>query len=68
MYTSINFKTKKELKEYIKAGKRVSVWDPSPFNNNVDNGTVYLEGPHYPMPHKWYAKATVLNGAIIKIS
>jgi hypothetical protein len=31
------------------------------------NGTVFLEGPHYPEPHKWYAECEVRNGQIIKV-
>jgi hypothetical protein len=49
MYTSINFKTKKKLKEAVK------------------NGTVTLEGPHYPEPHRWYAQAELKEGVIVKV-
>lgn len=30
-------------------------------------GTVYLEGPHYPQPHKWYATAVMENGIVKKV-
>jgi hypothetical protein len=33
--------------------------------NFVANGSVSLEGPHYPKPHSWYASAIVKNGAIV---
>ena len=31
------------------------------------NGRVFLEGPHYPAPHSWYAEATLENGAVVKV-
>jgi len=71
MYTIENFKTKKALKEAVAAGKLVSVYQPGGLDK-VDytkfSGTVTLEGPHYPQPHKWYARATVENGHIVKVS
>jgi hypothetical protein len=67
-YTDINFKTKKALKEAVTAGTAVTVYQPGPFGGNVpDNGQVYLEGPHYPAPHTWYAKATMKDGLVVKV-
>jgi len=68
MYTTKNFKTKKALREAIKNGERVTVFDPGPFRNVVKNGKVFLEGPHYPEPHKWYAKGIVKNGILVGVS
>lgn len=68
-YTDINFKTKKALKEALVNGERITVYQPGPFGSNIDpNGTVYLEGPHYPAPHTWYAKATLKDGVVVKVS
>ncbi len=68
-YTTTNFKTKKALKEALAAGKRVTYYQPGLCGDSCPtDGTVYLEGPHYPAPHTWYAKATVKDGAVIKIS
>jgi hypothetical protein len=68
MYTYTNFKTKKALKEAIAAGKQVTVFQPGPFGGNEpSNGTVYLEGPHYPAAHSWYAEATLKDGVIVKV-
>ena len=67
MYTVINFRTKKALKDAVKAGTPVEVFSPGPFPC-PQNGTVYLEGPHYPEPHKWYAQVTVANGIVIKVT
>jgi hypothetical protein len=66
-YTDTNFKTKKALKEAIAAGKEVTCYDPGPFNTVPTNGTVYLEGPHYPAPHTWYAQGTMKDGVLIKV-
>ena len=69
MYTGRNFKTKKALKEAIAAGQTVSYYQPGPFGGNEPReGTIYLEGPHFPAAHTWYAKATVTNGRIIKVA
>ena len=68
MYTDIDFKTKKSLKEAVAAGKRVTYHQPGPFGGNEpDDGTISLEGPHYPAALTWYAQATVQGGAITKV-
>lgn len=69
-YTVHNYKTKKALREALKAGDLIEVYQPGPFGGpgTIHNGTVYLEGPHYPEPHKWYAKGEVKDGKLIKVS
>jgi len=68
MYTRENFKTKKALKEAIAAGRKIGYWQPGPFGGNEPlDGTIFLEGPHYPEPHRWYASAVVENGYIVKV-
>lgn len=68
MYTSINFKTKKELSEAIKAGKYITVYQPNEmFPAETQNGVCYLEGPHYPQAHKWYAQGVLQNGRLISV-
>lgn len=66
MYVSPNFKTKKALKEAVADGKEVTVYSPGPFPAK-QNGTEYVEGPHYPAPHSWYAQVTVKDGKVIKV-
>jgi hypothetical protein len=66
MYTDINFKSKKALKEALAAGKKISIYSPGPFPAPTD-GRVSLEGPHYPEPHKWYAQAFIENGFVKSI-
>ena len=68
MYTTINFKTKKALKEALANGEKLTVYQPGPFGNEPNKREkVCLEGPHYPEPHKWYAEAILKDGYIIKV-
>ena len=68
MYTHINFKTKKALKEAVASGRRITYYQPGPFGGNEpQNGNIVVEGPHNPEPHSWYASCTVKDGVIIKV-
>jgi hypothetical protein len=64
MYTTHNYKTKKALKEAVAAGELVHVFQPGPFPGKTD-GSISLEGPHYPAPHTWYASATIRESVIV---
>ena len=66
MYTTKNFKSKKDLKTAIAGGERIGIFTPG-LGTVPASGTVYLEGPHYPLPHKWYAQATIVNGIVTKV-
>jgi hypothetical protein len=66
MYVNPNFKTKKALKDAIVDGKNIEVFSPG-IGDVPTNGTVYLEGPHYPEPHKWYAQGEMKDGKLIKV-
>jgi hypothetical protein len=66
MYVSPNFKTKKLLKEAVARGDKVTVFAPGLGTPKV-NGVEYIEGPHYPAPHSWYAQVTMENGVIVKV-
>lgn len=66
-YTVTNFRTKKALKEALASGQEIRVFQPGPFGSDVQDGKVYLEGPHYPEPHRWYASGTVENGVLVKL-
>ena len=69
-YTDKNFKTKKQLKEAVARGEPVRVYQ---LNSDLTgssvplNGKVYLEGPHYPAPHTWYAEAILEGGKVVKV-
>lgn len=107
MYCTINFKTKKALKDAVKQRVRwhelhppnetdlerferkqtvgavlsdkefpngeppiVTLFQP---NNMFDivaciNGIETVEGPHNPRPHTWYARCTIKDGEVVKVS
>ena len=67
MYTDINFKTKKALKDAVAMGKQITVYQPGGMFPSQQDGSVSLEGPHYPEPHKWYARATIKDGVILSV-
>jgi hypothetical protein len=66
MYTDINFKTKKLLKEAVMSGTAVHLFAPG-LGSPALNGVEYVEGPHYPKPHTWYAQVTMQDGRIIGV-
>lgn len=65
-YTNIDFKTKKELKDAVVKGEKITIYNPG-LGTAPTNGTAYLEGPHYPKPHTWYAVAEIKDSIIIKV-
>lgn len=66
MYTTTNFKTKKALKEAVANGEKVTLYAPG-FGEPNRNGIEYVEGPHYPEPHKWYAEVVMKDGYVVKV-
>ena len=67
-YTEIDYPTKKAVKEAISSGTRIRCYNPGLGGSTPTNGTIYLEGPHYPKPHKWYGKGIMKDGFLVKIS
>ncbi len=81
MYTIVNFRTKKALKEavarrlaFLESNSElayeppVEYYQPGPFGGNEPrDGTFCCEGPHYPEPHQWYAGCTAVDGEIVKV-
>ena len=67
-YTTRNFKTKKALKQAVAEGEQVTCYQPG-LGPNLSRftGRVYLEGPHYPAPHTWYASADLVDGIVVKV-
>ena len=55
MYANDNPKTKKELKQWVADGHKVTAFQPGGFFPGKTDGEVLIEGPHYPKPHRWYA-------------
>ena len=72
MYVEGNPKTKKALKAQIAELQQLDdshgprVFSPGPFPAKL-NGVEFIEGPHYPAAHTWYAKVKVENGRIVKV-
>ena len=90
MYTTHNYKTKKDLKadvatlawlaglsekdedqyrEMSRLENRLFVYQPGGiFHPNTKQARVYLEGPHYPQPHRWYASGeTDAHGVLVRV-
>lgn len=65
-YVSPNFRTKKKLKEAVSAGQAVKVFEPG-LGTVPRDGTVYLEGPHSPSPHTWYAEGKMKDGKLVSV-
>jgi hypothetical protein len=66
MYVTPDFKSKKALREAVASGAMVRVCSPGPFPCKMD-GEETIEGPHYPEPHRWYARVFVIDGLVTKI-
>jgi len=67
MYCTENFPTKKALKQALADGRKLTIFQPGGMFPTPTNGTVALEGPHYPKPHKWYAQALIKDGLIVSV-
>lgn len=78
-YTVTNFKTKKALKEAVDYYNEKFLYHINKISGvmcynsclgpDLSNftGTVFLEGPHYPEPHRWYAQGEMKDGVLIKV-
>ena len=59
-YAESNPKSKAALKRMLAEGRKLRVWTETPFGRTYEaECSVALSGPHYPAPHRWYAKAKV---------
>lgn len=68
MYVQSNPKTKKALREALKSGETLTVINPVTGRVQYDAGFYYVEGPHFPQHHSWYAKVECnRKGQIIRI-
>ena len=65
-YTSTDFPSKVAVKRALTSGERITVYQPG-LGTLPENGTVSLEGPHSPKPHKWCGQGTIENGVLVKI-
>lgn len=67
MYVQPNFPTKKVLREALARGDTVRAFQPGPFGPDVRDGEHSAEGPHYPEPHRWYARVSVRDGTVQRL-
>lgn len=66
MYCSTNFKSKKALKDAIAWGERITLLALG-LGAPVRDGAETVEGPHYPEPHRWYARVEMKDGVIVRV-
>lgn len=66
MYCEINYKTKKAFKDAVSAGAKVALFAPG-LGEPKQNGPEYVEGPHYPEAHTWYAEVQMKDGIVVKV-
>lgn len=66
MYTTRNFKSKKELQDAIQQGQIVGVFHPGVGGTPPADGVVSVEGPQH-KAHTWYAQVTLKAGRIVKV-
>lgn len=66
-YVDPNFKTKKLFKEAVAAGyEPITIYQP--FMGEVPtDGYISVEGPHYPEPHRWYARVKLVDGKVVEV-
>jgi hypothetical protein len=67
-YLYPNLGSKKAFRDAIAAGKVITAMANYPSGSEFcERGTFCFEGPHYPKPHRFYGKATVENGRVVKV-
>lgn len=64
-YVDPNYPSKKTFLAAVKAGVRHHPYNPSGMFPVPQNGSVTIEGPHYPKPHKWYSSCVVKDGVVV---
>jgi hypothetical protein len=69
VYVSPNYPSKKALKEAVEKGDVVRIFQPGPFATpQIEvQGDFSVEGPHYPKPHRWYARVRAEGGKVVKV-
>jgi hypothetical protein len=70
MYVQPNLRTKKALRQALADEVEVTVFQPGPFADQSGHPLdreVSVEGPHYPEPHRWYARVLVHGNVVVKV-
>ena len=70
MYTTRNYRTKSALKLAVANAQRVQLFNPAAEETGIlppTDGICYVEGPHAPEKHRWYARVLVEAGRVVKV-
>jgi hypothetical protein len=63
-----NPKTKKAVKDALARGEDLYAFEPGLGTLPKNGGRVFIEGPHFPEPHRWYGEAQIdPTGKIISV-
>lgn len=79
-YVRRDFKSKKDFKASIAfmmanggpaatpngLTRDLTIMPTSIIGDGPINGRAFIEGPHYPAPHRWYAQVEVTAGVVTK--
>ena len=71
-YTETDYKTKKELKEALRAKALIRIYNPG-LGVAPTDGVAFLEGPHYQnkqgvvCSHTWYASVQMKDGNVEEV-
>lgn len=66
-YVDPDYPTKKAFKNAVLAGVEHTPYNPSGLFPTKTDGEEFIEGPHYPKPHAWYARVRVEDGVVTKV-
>jgi hypothetical protein len=66
-YVDPDYLTKKAFKEAVAQGVEHRPYTPGGMFPCPQEGTMVIEGPHYPRPHRWYAQVEVRGGKVVKV-
>ena len=66
-YVDPDYASKKAFVAAVKGGAEHFTYNPSGMWPTPQNGTDTVEGPHYPKPHRWYARVQVKDGMVVKV-
>jgi hypothetical protein len=68
-YLYPNLPSKVAYKRAIEEGREVLAKRNTPWGQIlVEDDTVTFEGPHFPQPHRYYGRAVVKNGKVVKVT
>lgn len=67
-YVDPDYPTKAAFKKAVNEdGENPLTYNPSGMFPTKQEGTDFIEGPHYPKPHRWYAQVEVRAGRVVKV-